>query len=157
MLSCGQLPQEPTLHAFRQVLCGKAWISAGCASWQRSRFRASTVLGLTDAENPEFRLLKLHTWIQPSLRSHVRGEGSALNKGDFLLLDLSILRKQKNITVFKPLGTKQNFLCTYYCGYRSACMKSILWLHQRGKSDGVSMDPHTVHTHNVVPRSFWIA
>lgn len=64
------------------------------------------MLGLTDAENPEFRLLKLHTWIQPSLRSHVRGEGSALNKGDFLLLDLSILRKQKNITVFKPLGTK---------------------------------------------------
>lgn len=65
-----------------------------------------TMLGLTDAENSEFRLLKLHMKIQPYLSSHVRGEGSALDKGDFLLPESSILRKPKNIPVFKPPGTK---------------------------------------------------
>lgn len=42
------------------------------------------MLGLTDAGNSEFKVLKLHIQIQPYLRSHVGGAGSALDKGVFL-------------------------------------------------------------------------
>ena len=78
-------------------------------------------------------------------------------QGGFLLPESPILKKQNNIPVFKPPGTKSNFLCTYYCGCRSASTKPILWLHQRGKYDGASVrSPHSPHTQHG-PMYFWIA